>query len=253
MDTNLIWLSGVVLEAAVLFRGWKARLVERYSLFYAYLAWVLLNQGLGFWCYKQAPGFYQNLYWETLLITVAASYGVCYQIFKNALRHSPGVARGAQKLLRVVFVVAATYAASDLLHGGFRSVPRVAADLGHYLSYIEAALLLVMLWLFGRYRISFGRNLLGLIAGYSLWVAVDVMILALLYLPGNGASIGLRRLAPMAYLVALIIWCVTLWSSEPEPELPSESAIERDYKLLELKTKTAFAHLSARALRTFRP
>ena len=83
-------------------------------------------------------------------------------------RMSPGVARAAQKLLLVVFVITLTYVASDVLHfhGKVGALVRAAAKSALYLSYLEAALLLVMLWLFGRYRISFGRNLLGLVAGF---------------------------------------------------------------------------------------
>ncbi|MGC2891188.1 MAG: hypothetical protein WB627_19130, partial [Candidatus Acidiferrum sp.] len=106
---------------------------------------------------------YQALYWDTQFVTVAASYAVCVEIFKKALRYSPGLARSGQKLLLVAFVLTLSYAVSEFLHGRSGSVAHAAATLGSYLSYIEALVLLVILWLFGRYRISFGRNLLGLV------------------------------------------------------------------------------------------
>jgi hypothetical protein len=110
-----------------------------------------------------------------------------------------------------------------------------------------------MLWLFGRYRISFSRNLLGLVVGYSLWVGADVIILILLFLPGNGASAELRRLLPAVYLITLIIWCAGLWASMPELPEPAESGIERDYSVLASKTRGSFAQFFARAGRTLRP
>lgn len=252
MDSNLIWASTAVLEAIVLFRGWKAGLFRKYPFFYTFVSWVLLSEGLRFWIYKYIPSLYQAFFWDTRLVTIAGSYAVCVEIFKNGLRHNRGVARVAQKLLLIVFVIAASYAASDFLHGGFRSVARAAADLGSYLSYIEAALLLVMLWLFTRYRIPFGRNLLGLVAGYSLWVGIEVIILVLLFLPGSGASVGLRKFAPLVYLVSMLVWSVSLWQSEPEPAQPPESAVERDYEVLVAKTRASFAHLSALVGRTLR-
>jgi hypothetical protein len=129
-------------------------------------------------------------------------------------------------------------------------MPRATADLGRYLRYIEGALLSVILWLFGRYRISLGRNLLGLTAGYSLLVGLDVMNSAFLPLPGNELS---RKIAPIIYLITLIIWCASLWSLQPDPVQPEESAIERDYALLAAKTRAALAHLSTRVARTLRP
>lgn len=253
MSSNVIWASTAALEAAVLFRGWKAGLFRKYPFFYAFVSWVLLTEGMRFWIYKYIPNFYQAFFWDTRLVTIAASYAVCVEIFKSSLRHNRGVARVAQKLLRVVFVIAAGYAASDFLHAGAHSVARAAADLGSYLSYIEAALLVVMLWLFTRYKIPFKRNLLGLVAGYSLWVGIEVIILIFLFLPGNGASVGLRKLAPLVYLTSMVIWSVSLWQSEPEPTQPPESAVEQDYQVLVAKTRASFAHLSARVGRTLRP
>jgi hypothetical protein len=253
MDTNLIWLSGIALEITVLFRGLRAPLLKKYPLFYAYIGCVLLIEVLRAWCYKVSPNFYPVFYWHTELVTIVASYAVVFEIFSRALRHSPGVARVSQKLLLVVFVIALTYAASDLVNGGFASVARATADLGRYLLYVKGVLLLVMLWLFGRYRISFGRNLLGLTVGYSLVVGLDVMNLALLSFPGNESSVGLRKLLPITYFIALIIWCASLWSVQRNPVQPAESAIDRDYGVLAAKTMAAFGRLSARGGRTFRP
>jgi hypothetical protein len=253
MDTNLIWLSAIALETAVLFRGLRAALLKKYPLFYAYIGCVLLIEVLRISCYKVSPNFYPAFYWNTELVTIAASYAVVFEIFRLALRHNPGVARVSKKLLLIVFVIAVTYAASDLVHGGFASVARATADLGRYLLYVKGALLLVMLWLFGRYRISFGRNLLGLTVGYSLVVGLDVINLALLSLPGHEYSVGLRKLLPITYLVTLIMWCASLWSVQPDPVQPAESAIDRDYDFLVAKTMAAFAQLSARGGRTFRP
>ncbi len=253
MSTNLIWWSSVALETVVLFRGLRAELLKKYLLFYAYVGCVFLIEVLRFCSYTFTPNFYPAFYWHSELITIVASYAVIFEIFGQALRHNPGVARLAQKLLLVVFVIALSYAASDLLHGGFTSVPRATADLGRYLRYVEGALLLVMLWLFGRYRISFGRNLLGLTVGYSLLVGLDVMNLALLSFPGNEFSIGLRKSLPITYLITLSIWCASLWSCQPDPVQSAESAIDRDYEHLAAKTRANFAHLPARVGRKLRP
>jgi len=253
MNTNLIWLIAVALEAAILFRGLRTGLQKRYLFFYCYIGSLLLIEVLRILCYRQTPNLYGAFYWETEVVRIVASYGVIFEIFKRALRHNPGVARTAERLLLVVFVVALTYAASDLLHGGFGSVPRATADLGRYLLYVEGALLFIMLWLFGRYRISFGRNLLGLTLGYSFLVALDAVNLAFLSTPGNGSSIGLRKLIPITHLITFIIWCASLWSPQPDPLPPAESAIDRDYGLLAAKTRATFAHLSTRVGRTLRP
>jgi len=75
-----------------------------------------------------------------------------------------------KRLTRCV-ALASIYAASDLVQGGFSSISRALADLSRNLRYVEAGILLVMMWLFVRYRIALGRNRLGVMIGYSSgWV-----------------------------------------------------------------------------------
>jgi hypothetical protein len=155
--------------------------------------------------------------------------------------------------LFAVFVLTLSYAATDLLHGRFASGSRAIAELGRDLRYIEGALLLVMLWLFVRYRILLSPNLLGVIIGYSFWVGLNVVNLALWFLPGNEFSVLLRKLLPITYQAALTIWCFTLWSMQPEPAQPAESAIERDYEVLAAKTRAILARTSNGLARVMRP
>src|SRR5260370_4617269 len=129
--------------------------------------------------------------------------------------------------MRVGFVNALLYGASALREGGFASMPRATAGLGRYRRYVEGALLFMMLWLFGRYRISLGRNLLGLTIGYSLLVGLDGINLALLFFPGNELSIGLRKLVPITYFVTLIIWSASLCSSHLTRVTPAETQMDR--------------------------
>jgi hypothetical protein len=130
MYANLIWSATTVLEATVLFRSWKTGLFRKYPFFHSYIAWVLFTEGLRFWCFRRAPELYQTLYWDTQFVTATASYAVCIEIFKSAVRHRPGLARFGQKLLLIVFVLAVSYATSDFLHGRPGSVAHGAATLG---------------------------------------------------------------------------------------------------------------------------
>lgn len=253
MGTSLMWWSAVSLEVVVLLRGRLTGLLRKFPLFYAYIGCVLLKEIIGLLSYRFAPTLYEPLYWPAELATIVASYAVAFEIFRQTLRHNPGVARLTRKLLLIVLVLTLVYASSDVLHHGSASASRVIAELGRDLRYIEGALLLVMLWLFERYRVSIGRNLLGLILGYSFWVGLNVINLVLWFLPGNEFSVLLRRLLPGTYIAALAIWCLTLWSPRPDPAPPAESAIDRDYQRLAARTRAAFAHLSTRVGRTLRP
>src|SRR5260370_16585795 len=136
MGTNFIWWSAIALEAAILFRSGPSALLKKYPLFYAYIGCVLLIEVLRFCSHTFPPNFYPAFFWHTEPVTIVASYAVILEIFRKGLTHNPGVARRAQKLLLVRFVIALPSSASDLLHGGLASIPRATSDLGPYLPYL---------------------------------------------------------------------------------------------------------------------
>jgi hypothetical protein len=253
IGTNLIWWTAIALEVMLLCRGVYGGLLRRYPFFYIYIACILATEMLRLFCYQFAPAHYAGFFWNTEVLTVAASYGVIVEIFRASLKRHPGIARLVQRVLLVVFVIALSYAATDLLHGGWASMPRAAAELGRDLRYVEGAVLLVMLWFFGRYRIALGRNLLGLAVGYSFWVGLNVMNLALFFIRGNEASSELKKLLPLTYLATLIVWCITLWSSQPEPAEPTTDELGHEYEILAQKTRLILARTSTRLVRTIRP
>jgi hypothetical protein len=253
MNAKFAWWIAISIEAVVLLRGVSAHLVRKYSLFYGYIGCVFVTEVIRLWCYEFFPNLYPAFYWYTELATVVASYAVIIEIFRHALRHNPGACRVTRNLLWTVFAITMTYAALDLLRGGFASLPRAVADLGRYLRSIEGLLLLVMLWLLMRYRISVGRNLLGLILGNSFWVGVNAVNLAFLSSRSNDFSIFFRQVLPVTFIIALMIWCTTLWTAHPDPIQPTENEIERDYKVLAAKTQVILARASNHLLRTMWP
>ena len=253
METHVIWWMGTALLAVLLVRGVVAGNFRKYPLFYFYIGSVLVKEAVGLLSYRFAPDFYKPLYWPTELATIVASYAVIVEIFRKSLRHNPGIARKAQKLLLGAFALTVSYAATDLLLGRFANASRAIAEAGRDLRYIEGALLLVMLWLLVRYRILLGPNLLGLISGYSFWVGLNVVSLAVLFLPNNEFSALPLRLVPITYVATLTIWCISLWSCRPEPVQPTHGAIERDYDLLAAKTRSILARSSNRLVRVMKP
>jgi len=253
MSTSFIWWSGVAVESAILLRGALAGLLKKYPLFYSYIACVLVKEIIGMLAYHFAPHLYEPLYWPTELATIVASYAVIIEIFRWSTRHNPGIRRLTQSAFLGVFALASIYAASDLMQGGFSSISRALADLSRNLRYVEAGILLVMMWLFVRYRIALGRNRLGVMIGYSFWVGLNIVNLAFWFQPGNEFSTRLRALLPVTYLITLGIWCVTLWSAQTEPVQPSETDIERDYEFLAGKTQVILTRTSSQVARIIKP
>ena len=253
MLANFIWWTAIALEIVILSRSALTGLLKKYPFFFAYITCVLLTEIIGLLTNALAPKLYETLYWPADLATILASYAVMVEIFRWSTRHKPGIRRLTQRALLTVFAITVAYAAFNFVQGKFSSPSRAVAALGRDLRYVEAGILLLMLWLLLRYRIPLGRNLLGLLIGYSFWVGMNVVNLAFWFVPGNEFSILLRGLLPTTYLFTLGVWCVTLWSVYAEPVQPAETKIERDYELLAAKTQGVLARTSTRLLRIIRP
>jgi hypothetical protein len=253
MFANFIWCTAIALEVVILLRGALTGLLKKYPLFFTYIACVLLKEIIGLLTRAWAPKLYEPLYWPADLATILASYAVIVEIFRWSTRHKPGIRRLTQRALLTVFALTVALAASNFVHGKFSSPSRAVAALGRDLRYVEAGVLLLMLWLLLRYRIPLGRNLLGLLIGYSFWVGINVVNLAFWFVPGNEFSNLLRGLLPTTYVFTLGVWCVTLWSAYPEPAQPAETKIEQDYELLAAKTQAVLARTSTGVVRIMRP
>jgi hypothetical protein len=252
MAITLVWWTGIAFEAVILLRCSRNGLLKRYPLFFGYVACVLIKDLIGVATYHSYE-LYQSLYWPLEAVTILASCAIIFEIFRWSTRHKPGIRRLAQNALLIVFAITIAYAAVDFLHDHFVTASRAIANLGRDFRYVEAGILLVTLWLLARYRLALGRNSIGLMIGYSFYLALNIVNVALWFQDGNEFSVIIRGLLPATYVITLGIWCVALWSPYPEPVQSSETAIERDYEIVSAKTRQMLAIVFGRLFRIMKP
>src|ERR1700752_5337325 len=101
---QLIWWSGIAVEIAVLVRGFRGQLVRRLPIFYAYIAFVALQEILRV-LFQSRPA-YPVIYWVTEFLGLAMGSLVIFEIYKVSLRTYPGAARMARNALAFVFLTA---------------------------------------------------------------------------------------------------------------------------------------------------
>jgi len=251
MVTQLVWWIAIALEALLLFRLVKEKVVGTYPFFFFYITYILSMDVASFYWDRVRPASYAKFYWLTEVFSVVLGYGVLFEIYRRSLRHHPSVARLARNGLLLVLAVAAAKFAVGTFGSSGESWAFGTKELDRNLRYVELALLAVMLVLFSIYRIPAGRNLKGLITGYSFFITMSVVNLAIILQPGNLLSPIVRQLPSVAYLVTLAIWCNALWSPAPEPAVPSERQLERDYLALETRTRATFVRLKTYFVRSF--
>lgn len=215
----------------------KGKLYEKYAAFYFYLSAVLLIELLRFAIYIFQPILYRTFYWSSEYLAATVGYAVILEIYKHALKSSPGAARIARTFLLVVLVAVILKVMANALSGRAWSPAATSAELERDLRTLQALLLFGIVALVAYYRIPVGRNLKGIAFGYGFYVCASVMSLAFGSLPGYALRPEWRHVQPIAYLAALFIWSCTLLSYQPSPESETESEIERDYRFLAEETK----------------
>lgn len=253
MLTQAIWWTTNALEAIILGRAVQHQFVRAYPIFYAYLAYVLIESMSRFYVYIWHPASYADFYWATQSLSVFLGYGVVWEICRQALARYPGAFRMAQSTLALILVGVVSKVLANVLRGDDWTLAQSIAEQERDFRIVQAFLLLAIVALISYYRIRIGRNLRGLILGYGFFIGASIMNLTFRAFFGDAVQWLWQYLPASAYLVALLIWCGTLWSYEPNPEPEMESRIEQDYQSLVQATRQRFRQVRAHVGRTARP
>lgn len=252
MGGKFLWWICIILEATLLVRGFASGLANKYRLFYAYIIVIGASEVIRLLCYLFAPDHYGSVYWYSELATVVGSYAVIIEIWHQGLRYYPILSRSITRLLWIMFAITVSYAFCSLLASHFVLLLRVAADLGRDLRFVEGALLLIMLWFFGRHRLPLGRNLGGISIGAAIWIGANVINMAFLALPSQNFSQFLRGLLPIIYCIALLIWCYSLWTPVPVSATRFAREPEENLTLVTGKTRAIVNGISYRFLKALK-
>ncbi len=253
MLTQAIWWITNALEAILLGRATQRKLIKAYPVFYTYLAYVFVESLSRFYVYVWHPASYVNFYWSTQAVSVLLGYGVVWEICRQALARYPGAFRMARAALVLIFVLVISKVLANVLGGEHWSLARTIAEEERDFRIVQAFLILAIVGLVFYYRIHIGRNLRGMMLGYGFFIGTSILNLTFRSLFGDEFQIWWQYLQPAAYVVVLLIWCVTLWSYQPNPEPETESRIEQDYQSLVRATRQRFRQVRAHVGRTVRP
>lgn len=247
-----IWLVAVTLEVIPLVRALTKHLLKPYRVFYSYLAFVLLRDVWLFAIYFHWPKSYPFAYWSSEILSVFLGCGLVWEVYRIALVRYPGTARVARNLLLFLFIVAAARIFVKAWNSPNWIPQRTTLELEIDLRLVQLALLLGLLFLFAYYAIPLGRNLNGIIYGYSLFLVTSVSAFFLRHWFGAGFQQFWQYSQPISYSVVLLVWGRALWSYAPVPKSDSQSSLEIDYQALVAGTKGKLQYAREHLLRGIR-
>jgi hypothetical protein len=217
------WLA-VVLLLLLLYRAATGKILSVYPLFYSYIAHVLIATIVGLTVKWANPGTYRVYYWVAEAVSSLLGMGVTWEIHRRILANYSGVRRLAGMLLSIIFALVLCFSAAG--RGGARfSLVTAERDLRT----VQAIILLILFALVAYYAIPLGKNIRGIAIGYVFGIATAVLNLSFRYYFGDAYIPIWKYGRGIEYLAGLTIWCVTLWSLQPDPA-PPDKEIEPDYE-----------------------
>jgi hypothetical protein len=237
MFPTILWLTALALENLLLLRAIQGKALKHYRFFYLYLGCISIRDASLMPIYYLWPKTYGYAYWYSQFLIVVLGCGVVWEVYKVALSRYPGAARMARNVLPFLFILSI----SRMLVKG-RSGPNwilgsTTLDTERDLRIVQMALLLGLVALFAYYAVPLRRDLKGIVYGFGVIVATTTIHLTFGDSLGDSFRYLWPYIQPMAYLVALLIWCVTLWSYKTAPEIATNPRLELDYQSLATATK----------------
>ncbi|SRR6266478_5696262 len=219
MFAQAIWLAGISLEALLIFRIWRTRNARVYPLFFSYVTFILVQEILSYLVVHLRPAFYPGFYWSTEFIGVFAGCAVVLEFAWIGLAQFSGVAKLARVALIATFSLTVGKVLLTAMQGALGWSVSLIVQLERDMRFVQIAAILSLLLLFLRYQVPISRNLRGIIFGYGLFLAINVVNLTYLERLGETAKSLASHIQSSAYFFALCVWTAFLWLRVAQPAI----------------------------------
>lgn len=248
MLSQAIWWCSITLEGLLLVRGFRGKLFSKHLVFYAYISFVLSQSLLRLFIYHFEFHLYRYTYWLTEFLGVVIGCGVLFEIYRVGLWAYPGTARMARKALLFVFLMATAKAlVSAASHPGWWAEATVT-EIEQALRSVQALAVLALVALFLFYAIPFGKNLRGILLGYSVFLGARIICLA--FNPAERPNFWFYAYSA-SYPLVLTIWLAHMWSYVPEPMVTAR--LEHDYQRIAAATRLRLDSARGHIAKAVRP
>jgi len=220
LDSAVILIICVSLEAAILVRAVRSRLFVQLPFFCSYLAYVLSGALVCTLVFFALPARYATVYWFHVLLMTLAEFAVVLELAEKVFHSNPAVLRVGQIIVvgTCLFFLAFSIIPSILVT---RPADTKLLDLLKQSSLAKCVAIVAILGFARLCRLTPGRPIAGIVIGFAIYFSVSTANYAAGGEFGRSLYAGvLARLAPLSYALALFIWTVTLWRSE-SPATPA--------------------------------
>jgi len=212
-----ISLCAFVLVGIVLLRGIVGKCFKLFPLFYSYMIYVFCGSILMYLVYWLERQAYPTAFWLYYLVTILVEFTVLAEISDQVFRLFPAI-RNLGRALTIA--ISAAFGLLYMLPVVLWSTGRAAALLDFALraSVTKAVVLAALLIAARHYGSELGKNVAGLMLGFSIYLGVNVANLAAAKLYGRALYSEIYwMMTPIGYALCLLVWAVALWEYAPMP------------------------------------
>ena len=229
----------------LLLRGARNSVFRAFPLFYSYITYSFTATLLLYGTYWLAPKVYPHAFWLNYLVNALAEFAVLVEISDHIFRPFAFI-RNLGRALTILITagLGMFYILPSILGSTRRSIALL--DFALRASATKAIILIVLFYVAQHYGSHLGRNVGGLMLGFSIYVAMNVTIMASARAFG---SVLFARvfwgIVPLAYTLCLLVWTISLWEIVPAPSVRGVSSIaERDSETVALELTRFNSELS---------
>ena len=206
--TRVLWITPLVLQAAIAVVMHRRRLVMIFPVFFAYTATVLSRE-VFLLVLKYPSNLYAMVYWSGEALAVLLGLGVILETLQHVLPQQPFMKIPLRLLWTVLSIAAVT--AMVLLMMAQRGT---TADRGYEfiiltersVRFLQASVLVVVIIFMSRLGLDWHHHAVGIIAGFGVYSALALILLEFrshLHILRDSLLVLLNS---GAYNVAAIIW-----------------------------------------------
>ncbi len=216
-----------------------------FPLFYSYLIYCLgWSAGMYLIAWLD-PKAYPSVYWICYLVSILVEFTVLVEISDHIFQPFPAIRNLGRALTVLISAgLGLLYILPAILGSTGRS--HALLDFALRASVTKAIILAILFSVSRHYGSQLGRNVGGLMLGFSICVAMNVALMACAQAFGSALFARiLWFMEPLAFVLCALVWTISLWNLAPMPSLNRAStASGRDSESVALELNRFNSELS---------
>jgi hypothetical protein len=216
----VVGFINLVLLAVLLWQTGRSGRMAHLPFLYTYLMYVLLGTALGFVVYWVWPTEHASFYWLYFVLSILVEFVVLLEISDHIFQPFPAI-RNLGRFLTILLSAALglTYILPEIVSSsGMRPA---LFDFALRASLTKAVVLLALFFASRHFKLKLGKNVAGLMLGFSIYIGVNIANFACVEKFGDVYASVLWFMSPMAYTLCLLVWTGALWEFAPIPRKAS--------------------------------